>query len=138
MDFRAHKVAICVAVFVLIGCCFANGQKEGSTKLPSLDVYISTGDNHWLGDSLAVDSEDSIEDAFDMFKNVLGIRRVYWRGLEEAAWANTAHVREENFRYATFHKWSRYLIKDLNIEKMVTDIAHKHGMKLWAVSTLGD
>ncbi|MBN2456623.1 MAG: HEAT repeat domain-containing protein [Sedimentisphaerales bacterium] len=138
MDFRASKVAICVAVFVLIGCFVANGQKEGSTKLPLLDVYISTGDNHWLGDSLAVDSNSSLEAAFDMFKNTLGIRRLYWRGLQEAAWVNTAHVREENFRYATFHKWSRYLIKDIDLEKMVVKKGEKYGIEVWGVATLGD
>ena len=32
-------------------------------------VYISTGDNHWLGKSIAVDSPGSIAAAFDVFRN---------------------------------------------------------------------
>ncbi|MBM3892687.1 MAG: hypothetical protein FJ388_26510, partial [Verrucomicrobia bacterium] len=35
-----------------------------------LDCYISTGDNHWLGSSLPIDSPASIEASFDLLKQI--------------------------------------------------------------------
>lgn len=104
----------------------------------TVDQMVSTGDNHYLANSLPVDSASSINDSFEMFKQVFNTKRIYWRGLQEAAWAETTKVREENFRYATFHQWSHHLINDLNIEKMAVDIAHKKGIELWGVASLGD
>lgn len=116
--------------------CFA-GSFDTYDRYP-MDCYISTGDNHWLGQSLAIDSEKSIDDAFDMFKNALNIRRIYWRGLEEATWAYTTHARDENFRYYSMHEWFRHLIVGLDLEKVAADTAHKYGMELWGVGSIGD
>ena len=104
----------------------------------SCDAYISSGDNHWLGSSLAMDSPKSIHDSLEMLRDTLGMKILYWRGLQEAAWAYTAVPREENFRYATFHKWSHYLIKQKKLEPMLVKIAKKLGIEIWGVSTLGD
>ncbi|MBT4817413.1 MAG: HEAT repeat domain-containing protein [Lentisphaerae bacterium] len=101
-------------------------------------VYISTGDSHFLGGSLPVDSRASIEAAFDMLKHVFGIKRIYWRGLQEAAWMEVMHVREENFRSASFHHWSHQLLREHDLEKLAVQIAHAKGLELWGVGTLGD
>ncbi len=105
---------------------------------PPVDQFISSGDNHFLGNSIPVDSRASIEATFDMFKGVFDTRRIYWRGLQGTAWVKTMHVRDDNFRYGGFHYWERHLYNDLKIEKLAVEIAHKKGMELWGVSTLGD
>ncbi len=109
-----------------------DSQKE------SCNVFVSSGDNHWLGSSLAMDSPESIHDALEMLRDTLGMKIFYWRGLQEAAWAYTAVPRNENFRYATFHVWSHYLIKEKKLEPMLVGIAKKLGISVWGVSTLGD
>jgi len=102
------------------------------------DCYISTGDNHWLGLSLAMDSERSITDAITMMKELYGTKVLYWRGLQEAAWVRTMHVRPENFRYATAHKWFKHLVENVETEKIVNRVGKQLGVEVWGVSTLGD
>lgn len=104
----------------------------------SVDCYISAGDNHWLGQSLAVDSEKSIYDALKMLKDVFNTKTFYWRGMQEAAWTRTLNFRKENYLYAGAFKWFEHLDNDKKIEQTVTRIAHKMGIEVWGVSTLGD
>lgn len=101
-------------------------------------VYISTGDSHFLGGSLPVDSPASIEASFDMLKNVFGVQRIYWRGLQEAAWKEVMVLRQENFRSTSFHNWSHYLLEKYDLERLAVRTAHDMGMELWGVGTLGD
>ncbi len=115
-----------------------SSAEEASPVKPIIDCYISTGDNWWIGDSLAVDSPASIDAAFDMFKNVLGVKRVYWRGLQASAWAHTPVQTYKSYRYASFHKYMQGLIKEKNIEKIAADIAHSKGMELWGVGSIAD
>ena len=102
------------------------------------NAYISSGDNHFLGNSLAMDSEKSFYDGLEMLKNVFGTRILYWRGMQEAAWAYKTMGREDNFRMNTFLKWSRHLINEEKLEPMIVRNAKKLGMEVWGVSTLGD
>ena len=136
------KIQKIVMKFLLALCVLGSATSWAAAETGTLaqvkGVFISTGDNHWLGQSLAVDTPASIADAFDMFKNVWGIQRVYWRGMQEAAWAETFTVREDSFRCAAFDKWFGHLIKQQRLEKVAADIAHARKMELWGVSTLGD
>lgn len=104
----------------------------------SIDCYISTGDNHWLGQSMAVDSEKSIYDALKMLKDVFNTKTLYWRGLQEAAWNRKLYYRKENYRYSTAFKWFGHLMDEIKVEQIVTRRAHSMGMEVWGVSTLGD
>jgi hypothetical protein len=128
----SHRAAL--MTLCLLGAQPALAQNQPP---PTLDVYISTGDHHWLASALPVDSPASIAASFDMLRAV-GVRRIYWRGLQEAAMLATAHVREESFRYTTFLRWSRHLVEDLDIERLAVEAAHERGMELWGVGTLGD
>ena len=105
---------------------------------PAIDAYISTGDNHWLGSSLPIDSAQSIGDTMDFLQKVNGVRRVYWRGLEEALWVQSMIERPENPRYYSFWQWIRRLYRDLDPDKVAVDAAHQRGMEIWGVSTLFD
>jgi hypothetical protein len=102
-----------------------------------LGCYISTGDNHWLGESLPVDSRASIEASFDLLAR-LGVRRVYWRGLEEATWVDTMQVREENCRYASAFHWFTQLSREVHPDRVAVEAAHRRGMEIWGVGTLVD
>ncbi|HYF35989.1 MAG TPA: HEAT repeat domain-containing protein, partial [Prosthecobacter sp.] len=103
-----------------------------------LDAYISTGDNHWLGSSLPVDSARSIEDTFEFLNKVCAVKRVYWRGLEEATWVQTFDERPENCRYYSFWQWIRRLYRDVDPDVLAAQAARKRGMELWGVATMFD
>ncbi|MCX6898628.1 MAG: HEAT repeat domain-containing protein [Verrucomicrobia bacterium] len=107
------------------------------SKPPILDCFISTGDNHWMGSWLPIDSKASIEASLDLLKRV-GVRRVYWRGLQEAAWLETMQFREENCRYASFWKYLLRLDKEVAVDRLAVEAAHKRGMEIWGVSTMFD
>lgn len=111
---------------------------KSNTAEQSVDCFISSGDNHFLGMSLAMDSRKSIEDGLKMLKDVFNTKTFYWRGMEEAAWMKTLHYRKENYLYASAFRWFDVLINRDNLEKVVTTAAHKLGMEVWGVSTMGD
>jgi HEAT repeat protein len=112
-------------------------DQAGDDRLSGLGAYISTGDNHWLASWLPIDSPEAIESSFDLLAR-LGVRRVYWRGLEEAAWLETADVREENCRYASFWRWVRQLYGEVNPDRAAVEAAHRRGMEIWGASALFD
>lgn len=110
---------------------------QESEPPPGQGCYISTGDNHWMGGFLPIDSKASIEASFNLLQR-LGVRRVYWRGLEEALWLETLHVREENPRYASFWKWIRRVYQEVDPDRTAVEAAHRRGMEIWGVSALFD
>lgn len=105
---------------------------------PVIDAYISTGDNHWLGSSLPIDSPQSIADTMDFLQKVNGVQRVYWRGLEEATWVQSMLERPENPRYYSFWQWIRRLYRDVDPDKLAVEAAHARGMQIWGVGTMFD
>jgi HEAT repeat protein len=128
---RAGYFLICLAVTV----SFAHAAEPDPS--PELGCYISTGDNHWLGESLPIDSKASIEDSFALLAR-LGVRTVYWRGLEEATWMDTMISREENCRYDSAFHWFHQLYRDVHPDQLAVEAAHRHGMEIWGVGTLVD
>ena len=105
---------------------------------PILDVYVSTGDNHFLGSSLPIDSPASVEAAFDLFKNVNHARRVYWRGLEASCWLRTMQARPENLRYYSFWEWLVELYRSVSPDTLAVQAAHARGMEIWGMGSLWD
>lgn len=130
------RLSLLASILFLTPALRAEAPKA-EAPLP-IDQLISTGDNHFLGNSIPVDSQASIEDTFEMFKQVYNTKRIYWRGLQEASWVLKSHVREDNYRLATFHHWIGHLIREKNLEKLAVDIAHKKGMEVWGMASLGD
>ncbi|AWO00345.1 hypothetical protein DLD77_00795 [Chitinophaga alhagiae] len=113
-------------------------RETGKPHVESVDNFISTGDNHWLGESMAIDSDRSIRDALAMMKELYNTKTLYWRGLQEAAWVRTLYFRPENYRYATAMRWFRHLIENVKVERLVTRAGAEVGIDVWGVSTLGD
>lgn len=118
----------------LLCASFSSAQ----TPPPVFDAYISTGDNHWLGSSLPIDSARSIEDTMEVLQKVSGVQRVYWRGLEEATWVRSMKERPENCRYYSFWVWMRRLYREVDPDVLAVRAAKKRGMEIWGVGTLFD
>jgi hypothetical protein len=53
----------------------ASPAADAPPKAPILDCFTSTGDCHWVGSWLPIDSKASIEASFNLLKE-LGVRRV--------------------------------------------------------------
>jgi len=105
---------------------------------PVIDIYVSTGDNHFLGSSLPIDSPASIEVTFDLFKEVNHARRIYWRGLEAACWIATISARPENPRYHSYWEWLTHLYTTVKPDELATKAAHARGMEIWGMGSLFD
>lgn len=128
---RSILIWIAVVAGLLAGAAF------GKEPSPLLHCYISTGDNHWLGQSLPIDSPASIEASFDLLQR-LGVKRVYWRGLEAATWVECHRERPESVRYFEFWKWLRWLYENVQPDRLAVAAAHKRGMEIWGVGNLFD
>jgi hypothetical protein len=122
---------------VLVAGAVLVSAAEAAPTAPRADCYISTGDNNWAGELLPIDSKASIEASFDLLAR-LGIRRVYWRGLQDATWNEVAHVREENCRYASWWRWYRRFYAEVDPDRTAAAAAKRHGMEFWGVGTLAD
>src|ERR1700761_2536161 len=108
-------------------------------QLPSqMDVFISTGDNHFLGSSCPIDSPASIAATFDLFQQSNHARRIYWRGLEEASWIDTMEARPENPRYYSLWQWMQWLYANVRPDEVAVQAAHARGLEIWGVGTMFD
>ncbi len=115
----------------------STGVSAATDERPLLHCYISTGDNQWLGQSLPIDSPASIDASFDLLHR-LGVKRVYWRGLEAATWVDKHRERPESVRYYEFWKWLRHLYRDVHPDRLAVQAARKRGMEIWGVANLFD
>ena len=132
------------AVMVTSICVFAQAsiatekvKNDASSNIPAVYCYISTGDNYWLGESLPVDSEASIEASFDLLKS-LGIKRIYWRGLRSAICEDVAQGRAENLRINSYYKWHNQIYRKYDPDRFAVEAAHKRGMEIWGITKLFD
>ena len=134
MIYKKEMFARAKSIFSLL---FISVAVSRSADPPLLHCYISTGDNQWLGQSLPIDSPASIDASIDLLHR-LGVKRLYWRGLEAAAWVETVRERPENPRYFRFWKWLRWLYREVEPDRLAVEAAHKRGMEIWGVGNLFD
>lgn len=136
---RCHY-AFCALSFVLnvspVSSAMAAGN-DGSARKPVEDIFVSCGDNWFMGTSLPIASKASIDDTFQFFKD-LGIRRVYWRGNDKDSQIETFNARPENCRYFSAFTWWRYLYKTVDPDRLAVEAARKHGLEIWEVNYLND
>lgn len=134
---RLFSTAVGLVVMGTLTSSVVRAAEALPPKSVVLDCFISTGDNHWVGSWLPVDSKASIEASLDFLKR-LGVRRIYWRGLEQATWVDTFLVREENCRYAAMWKWWHQIYREVDPDRTAVEAAHRLGMEIWGVATLSD
>ncbi|MBN2455864.1 MAG: HEAT repeat domain-containing protein [Sedimentisphaerales bacterium] len=132
-SFASISLAFVILVCLSISQC-ALAEASDDTKL---SIFISNGDNHWLAQRMAVDSKESIEAAFEFMKDV-GVKRVYWRGIEEIAWIEYQKERRESVQYYPFWQWIRQIYKTIDPDKIAVDAAHKNGIEIWGVANIMD
>ena len=106
----------CAVACAVLGLALAADFQMAAGQARPLGAYISTGDNHWVGSWLPIDSKASIEASMDFLAG-LGVNRIYWRGLEEALYVDSAREREENVRYASFWRWIRKLYAEVDPDR---------------------
>ncbi len=121
---------------VVMAALLLPGNSEGEE--PIIDVYVSTGDNHFLGSSLPIDSPASIKATFNLFRDVQHARRIYWRGHEASCWLETMHARAENPRSYSFWTWLNELYPEVKPDQLAVKAAHDRGMEIWGMGTLWD
>ena len=128
-------LALAAGAVQAIALLVSTAEAEPATA--KTDCYISTGDNDWAGELLPIDSKASIEASFELLAR-LGVRRVYWRGLQDATWNEVAQVREENCRYASWWRWYRHYYAEMDPDRTAAAAAKRQGMEFWGVGTLAD
>jgi HEAT repeat protein len=103
--------------------------------MPPMDIVISAGDSWWFGSWLPVDSPKSIAQSVEMWADLFKLKRIYWRGQQEELMIDYGLIRKDNLQYYEyFDIWERYLMKELHLNQVLSDEAHKHKMEvyLWA------
>lgn len=99
-----------------------------------VDAHVSAGDDWWIGEWMAVDSPASIAETVAMWSDLFGMRRIYWRGQQEEMAAFEQLIRPENFLYAEYYAWTKKLLEERQLNKVLIREAHKRGMEvhMWA------
>jgi|GEM_PF-1775747 len=104
---------------------------------PVIHHYNSTGDNHYIGTFLPLDSPAAIAASFDLMKDVYGTSRIYWRGMQESSYVQGA-ARPENVVINKVIEQARDYIDNDNINAVAVQAAHARGMELWGATQLYD
>jgi len=83
---------------------------------------------------MAVDSPASIAETVAMWADLFSMRRIYWRGQQEEMAAFEQLIRPENFLYAEYYAWTKKLLEEKRLNKVLIREAHKRGIEvhMWA------
>src|SRR4051794_22725473 len=108
-----------------------------TSAVQTVDHYVSTGDNLFVGTFLPVDSPGAINASFDLMKNVFGTRRIVWRGLQESKYIEGT-ARPENVIIYQNILSSRNLLLNQQLNQVAVTAAHARGMQLWGFDGLYD
>lgn len=101
-------------------------------------VYFTVGDYQ---DMLftPLDSEASINAAFDVMKDMYGVQRVWWRGGQDEVWGKQFVIREHSRRYARLWDWWMDLqYRVVNTNDIAVKAGHDRGMEVWVTYGLFD
>lgn len=128
---RAYLNAGCAAMF------FSALTATGLRAATPVDQYLSTGDNHYVGSWLPLDSPAAIDASFDLLKNVFNTRRIYWRGLDDQTLVEAVAHPEHVVAYRNI-QWLKTLINDRGINDYAVQAAHARGMEIWGQMSLYD
>jgi autotransporter-associated beta strand protein len=108
-----------------------------SAQVPFVDQYTSTGDNFLEGAFLPEDSPASIQASFQLMQTLYGTQTIYWRGLQESSYIDTA-PRPDNVYINSVIQTSSNLLNNENLNQVAVQTAHSLGMKIWGATQLYD
>ena len=132
------KLLVLLFLILLSGQIVLLSAAESPQKnIPPLDCLISTGDNLYLADFIPVDSPASINDTLDILKNVMGVRRLYWRGMQEVSLNRGIH-NPYSPKYYRWFKWQTDLLTKVKTEELVFSLASKKGIEVWGLDNLAE
>src|SRR5712671_5603103 len=123
-------------LFVLI-CLSLSAAVRGQSAparldMPPMDIVISAGDSWWFGSWLPVDSPKSIAQSVEMWADLFNLKRIYWRRQQEELMIDYGLIRKDNLQYYEyFDIWERYLMKELHLNQVLSEEAHKHKMEVY-------
>lgn len=101
-------------------------------------IYFSTGDNQDLL-GLPLDSQATIEAAFEAIRKSYRVNRVWWRGGQDEVWGNQFVIREENRIYWRLWLWFKHLAYEkVGTNRIAVKAAHDRGMEIWMAYGLFD
>lgn len=103
----------------------------------SHDQYLSTGDNHYVGNWLPLDSPAAIDASFDLLNDVFGTNRVYWRGLQDQLLVES-NRHPEHVVPNRFFSHLDSLINQQGLNDYAVQAAHARGMEIWGQTSLYD
>src|SRR5580704_13269224 len=75
--------------------CAAVGAEPADATAHPRTVYFTTGDHQDLL-GLPLDSNATVEAAFEAIRKLYHVRRVWWRGGQEEVWGKEFIIRPEN------------------------------------------
>lgn len=100
--------------------------------------YFSVGDNQAIGRHMSLDSAEIIGATFDLLKDVYGVEKIYWRGLQIQQMSNSI-VRPEDANFAYQFQWQNVTLdQTYQINHIATQLAHDRGLEIWGETALYD
>jgi HEAT repeat protein len=118
--------------------CAAVGAEPADATAHPRTVYFTTGDHQDLL-GLPLDSNATVEAAFEAIRKLYHVRRVWWRGGQDEVWGKEFIIRPENRIFDRTWDWW----KDLQYRKVATNriavkASHDLGMEVWMAYGLFD
>ncbi len=132
------KSAIVTFGIFLVSSLAAAAAPNDSAERNPRTAYFTTGDYQdllWF----PLDSQASIEAAFEALQKTYKVSRIWWRGGQDEIWGNQFVIRPENREFANIWKWWKYLAYEVvGTNRIAVKAAHDRGQEIWLTTGLFD
>jgi len=128
------------ALLICAGVGLVHRPASADVEKPSepLSMFISVGDNLWLGSWLPIDSPTAVNSVFKTFREQFKCDRLIWRGSEEI-WLENFLFRPESIeQYDYWMNWVKPRVAGGEISRAAVSAAHQQGMSIWLLAGLMD
>ena len=121
------KTATATFVILLASSLALAADPNDSAERNPRTAYFTTGDYQdllWL----PLDSQASIEAAFESLHKTYKVSRIWWRGGQDEIWGNQFVIRPENREFAHIWKWWKHLAYEVvGTNRIAVKAAHDRG-----------